>query len=230
MSVEFDVTSDVDLGWGVRLYAAGYRGRGVATEPGDYDDGATRSSTAATTLNATLADAMDRAEMREEQAIELELIPVPSEVPSRSASYGDAVMLEVPDLGEDRGQLVMLTDEDGAISFHFPVESADDQAVQGPSVRGVGNTKLFIIPADVPPDSIHAPDLTAEADVGKDGSFAIPHLRPGEYRVWTHAGWWGWERDEWTCEPVRVHAGAVGLELRVKGEEDDAMPENPFDD
>ena len=116
------------------------------------DDGATRSSASTTILNDTLAAAMDRAEMREEQAIELELIPVPSEVRSRSAGYGDAVMLEVPDLGEDRGQLVMLTDEDGAISFHFPVESADDQTVQGPTVRGVGNTKLFVIPADVPPD------------------------------------------------------------------------------
>lgn len=160
MSFEFELGRDVDLGGGYRLVTPGYRGTGTATEPHDYEEGATRSATSAATLTDELAGAMDRAGMREEQAIELTLVPEPSEQPSRSAAYGDAVILEVPDLGADRGQLVMLTDEDGAISFHYPVGSTDDQAVQGPSVRGVGNTKTFIIPAHVPDPSEAAPAET----------------------------------------------------------------------
>lgn len=156
MSFEFDVSRDVDLGGGYRLVAAGYRGTGRATEPNDYAVGATRSAATASALSDMMADAMDRAGLREEQAIELTLVPEPSETPSRSAGYGDAIVLEAPDLGENRGQLVMLTDEDGAISFHYPVASEDDQTPQGPSVRGAGNKKVFIIPADIPPGA--APD------------------------------------------------------------------------
>lgn len=156
MSFTFDVSQDVDLGGGYRLLAPGYRGTGRATEPSDYVGGVTRSATTMATLTATMAGALDRAGMREDQSIELTLVPEPGGVPSRSSSYGDAVILEAPDLGEDRGQLVMLTDEDGAVSFHFPVVSEDDQTVEGPSVRGAGGKKVYVIPADVPPAAVAA--------------------------------------------------------------------------
>lgn len=151
MSFDFDITNDVDLGGGYRLLARGYTGTGTTTEPDDYLGATARSASASQSMTDLLATAMERAEMREEQAIELNLVPEITAQPTRSAAYGDAIILEAPDLGEDRGQLVMLTDEDGAITFHFPVASEDDQSIQGPSVRGVGQKKVFIIPADVPP-------------------------------------------------------------------------------
>ncbi|HUG31292.1 MAG TPA: alpha/beta hydrolase [Acidimicrobiia bacterium] len=151
MSFEFEVDGTVDLGSGYRLVAGGYRGRGVATEPSDYTAGATRSSTTQQVLSDVLAGALDRAEMREEQAIELMLVPEPGGQPSRSARQEDAVVLETPDLGEHRGQVVMLTDEDGGVSFHYPVESEKSLEVQPPTVRGAGGTKVFVIPAEVTP-------------------------------------------------------------------------------
>ncbi|MDX1622312.1 MAG: hypothetical protein R3320_15050, partial [Nitriliruptorales bacterium] len=154
MSFTFDVSNEVDLGGGYRLLAPGYRGTGRTTEPGDYVGGVTRSATTMATLTEAMAGALDRAGMREDQAIELTLVPEPTGVPARSAQYGDAVILEAPDLGEDRGQLVMLSDEDGAVSFHFPVVSEDDQEVEGPAVRGASGTKLYVIPADVPPANV----------------------------------------------------------------------------
>jgi len=89
--------------------------------------------------------------MREEKAITLRLIPGPGGEPSRSARMEDAVILETPDLGDQRGQVVMLTDEDGGVSFHYPVESENDQSAQPPAVRGAGGSKVFIIPAEVSP-------------------------------------------------------------------------------
>lgn len=150
MSFEFQVEPVVDLGSGYRLLARGYRGSGRSTEPSDYTGGVTRSSSTRQALTDELAGALDRAEMREEQAIELTLVPEPGGAPSRSARQEDAVILVTPDLGEARGQVIMLTDEDGGISFHYPVDSEDSQDVQPPGVRGVGGTKVFVIPAEVP--------------------------------------------------------------------------------
>jgi pimeloyl-ACP methyl ester carboxylesterase len=149
LSFEFEVEASVDLGLGYRLIAGGYRGRGRSTEPSDYTAGETRSSATRQVLSTDLAEALDRADMREEQAIELMLVPETGGAPSRSARQEDAVILETPDLGEGRGQVVMLTDEDGGISFHYPVESEASQQVQPPSVRGAGGTKVFVIPAEV---------------------------------------------------------------------------------
>lgn len=151
MSFEFDVEPTVDLGLGYRLIARGYRGRGRSTEPSDYAAGETRSSATRQVLTADLAGALDRADMREEQAIDLMLIPEAGGAPSRSARQEDAVILETPDLGEGRGQVVMLTDEDGGVSFHYPVESETSQQIQPPSVRGAGGAKIFVIPAEVAP-------------------------------------------------------------------------------
>lgn len=151
MSIEFDIDGPVDLGGGSRLIATGFRGSGTATEPSDYAADATRAASTQETLNEVLADALDRAEMREEQAIDLTLVPDPGGEPSRSSRAEDVILLEAPDLGEERGQVVMLTDEDGGISFHYPVESEDTQVTQPPGTRGPGEVKLFVIPAEVAP-------------------------------------------------------------------------------
>lgn len=159
MSFEFEIDGQVDLGGGYRLLAGGFRGTGSATEPSDYSAGATRSASTRQAITGVLADALDRAEMREEQAVELSLVPEPGGRPSRSARQEDAVLLEAPDLGEGRAQVVMLTDESGGISFHYPVESLADQTLQPSSVRGASGTKIFVIPAEVPPVE-HDPEQT----------------------------------------------------------------------
>ena len=156
MSFEFAVEPSVDLGSGYRLLAGGYRGQGRATEPSDYATGATRSATTRQAMSEEMEEALNRAGMREEQAIELMLIPEPGSQPSRSARQEEAVILETPDLGEERGQVVMLTDEDGGVTFHYPVDSVDSQQVQPPSTRGSGGSKIFVIPAEVAPTAPEA--------------------------------------------------------------------------
>lgn len=164
MSFEFDIEETTDLGSGYRLIATGFRGTGWVTDPTDYVVATARSGRTEEVSSAALLAALERAEMREEQEIELELIPETGVQPMTSAEDADAIVLQTPDLGEDRGQVVMLTDEDGGISFHYPVQSETDQELQVPSVRGSEGTKTFVIPAEVTPGS--APEVGTASLIG----------------------------------------------------------------
>lgn len=68
----------------------------------------------------------------------------------RSLSGDDALELEVPDLGEERGQIVLSLSEDGVLTWHFPVNE-DASAIEAPTTRGAGGVKRFRIPRAVTP-------------------------------------------------------------------------------
>jgi hypothetical protein len=110
--------------------------------------------------------------MREEQTITVELMQDPSGQPTRSAAHGEGMMLVAPDLGEDWGQVAIVTDESGAVSFHLPVEDPANQSRQPATTRGSGGEKVFIlrshIPAAEPPT-----DSTTRGLVGMIGQKLI---------------------------------------------------------
>jgi pimeloyl-ACP methyl ester carboxylesterase len=60
-------------------------------------------------------------------------------------------VIEVPDLGDTVGQVVLLIDEDGIITWNFPVDQMG--RLETPNVRGAGNSKKFIIRRNVAPTS-----------------------------------------------------------------------------
>src|SRR5688572_12200176 len=65
----------------------------------------------------------------------------------RSPGGDEALELEVPDLGEQRGQVVLVINEDGTLSWHFPV--AAHNTIETTAVRGRGGVKRFRIPRAV---------------------------------------------------------------------------------
>ncbi|WP_309065922.1 esterase/lipase family protein [Microbacterium sp.] len=77
-----------------------------------------------------------------------EVPPPPSAPQTRTAAGEDAFVLETPDLGPEVGQVVVVLDEAGAVSWSFP-ESAD-HAVEPPSTRGAGGVKRFVIRQSTP--------------------------------------------------------------------------------
>jgi pimeloyl-ACP methyl ester carboxylesterase len=153
MSIDFDVANGraVDLGMGYRLIAPGYRGTGRALEPSDFQVGTRSGQRSTNFINPTFAGALARAEMREEQTITVDLREDPAGRPTRSAAHGEGMILVSPDMGDKWGQVAIVTDESGAVSFHFPVEDEQDQTPQPATTRGRGGEKVFVLRSHIPP-------------------------------------------------------------------------------
>ncbi|HWI64266.1 MAG TPA: hypothetical protein VNT75_20700 [Symbiobacteriaceae bacterium] len=110
----------IDLGSGYSLISPGLKGKAILHEK---RTAGTRGPESATD---TLDGALAAAGIKEVRTIELQVQPVPvppGSAPVRSASGEDALVLEVPDLGPDVGQVVMAVDEAGVVTYSFP-ESA----------------------------------------------------------------------------------------------------------
>ena len=105
--------------------------------------------------------------MREEQTISLSVVQETTDTPVRGPTYGEAMVLTAPDLGPGYGQVAIVTDEDGAVSIHYPVDDVDTQAPQPTATRGVGGEKVFVLRARVPPV---APDDGVPATRGLAGT------------------------------------------------------------
>jgi hypothetical protein len=100
-----------------------------------------------------LDDALAAAGLREARTIVLDVREQPAAAPStaRTRSTGEeGLVLETPDLGPDRGQVVLAIDEDGVLTWTHP-EPSDGQAVR----RGTGSTR-FVIRRHVPVPSVEA--------------------------------------------------------------------------
>ena len=168
MSIEFTVDGGgaIDLGMGYTLAAGGFHGVGWALEPSDFDD-STRSAVGGDHVTPEMAAALERAGMREEQTISLSVVQETTDTAVRGPTYGEAMVLTAPDLGPGYGQVAIITDEDGAVSIHFPVDDVDTQAPQPTATRGVGGEKVFVLRARVPPV---APDDGAPATRGLAGT------------------------------------------------------------
>jgi hypothetical protein len=100
-----------------------------------------------------LDDALAAAGLREARTIVLDVREQPAAAPStaRTRSTGEeGLELETPDLGPDRGQVVLAIDEDGVMTWTHP-EPSDGQAAR----RGTGSTR-FVIRRHVPTPSVEA--------------------------------------------------------------------------
>lgn len=84
----------------------------------------------------------------------------------RSASGEEALELEVPDLGPERGQMVLAVDENGVVTWHFPVGEAGGG--EAATTRGGGPTRRFLIPSEpVPPPASPATHRSFVGAVGR---------------------------------------------------------------
>lgn len=139
-------TEVIDLGDEYRLVAPGFHGTAElrdARPPGTRDLSGEMST-------AALDDALQAAGMEELRSIVLEGAPVavPRDEAVRTLAGEQALVLEVPDLGAEVGQVVMAVDEDGAITWNYPV--ASQRSLDGSTSRGVAPVTTFVIRMTTP--------------------------------------------------------------------------------
>jgi hypothetical protein len=134
----------VNLGGGYVLVAPGLRGRAdrLVGPPGDL-----RAPDSGTSPLDGMLGAND---MTTVASIEIAAVPTPAPPTAelRDARGDDALVLEVPDLGPEVGQVVLAVDEAGVLTWHFPLEG--DQ-IQSPTTRDPSARKRFVIGRRVPP-------------------------------------------------------------------------------
>jgi hypothetical protein len=138
----------VELGGGYRLTAPGIRGTATAhagLTPGTRAPGLEDATEA-------LNEALRQTEVTEVQLVEIDVTAAAPPAPDeevRTPGGEEGLVLEVPDLGETVGQVVLAIDEDGAMSWNFPVDAGG--SLETPDVRGPGQTKRFVIRRVIPP-------------------------------------------------------------------------------
>jgi len=140
----------VPLGEGYAIRAPGIRGSADLKRPRSATE-RSRSRTA-DDGTAALDEALTAANVTEVRQVELSVRPVAATeaaAPLRSVAGGDAVELQVPDLGSEVGQLVLACDEAGVMTWHLPVGApgTGGEAAAAGATRGAGGVKRFIIPA-----------------------------------------------------------------------------------
>jgi hypothetical protein len=133
----------INLGGGYVLIAPGLRGRAerIIAAPGDI-----RAAQMATPM---LNEILATNGMTTVANIEISAAPVRGAgavAELRDARGDDALVLEVPDLGPETGQVVLAVDEAGALRWNFPLE---DGKVRPPATRD--GTRRFYIRRRVPP-------------------------------------------------------------------------------
>lgn len=134
----------VDLGGGYSVIAPGLRGRVERHIEATADARSTGDATPA------LTDALARAEMASVTTVDLSVTHVPGDpglMTFRDTQNDGALVLEVPDLGPDVGQVVLTIDEAGALSWCFSLPSDE---LQLPADRSAGVSRRFHIPNRVP--------------------------------------------------------------------------------
>lgn len=136
----------VSLGEGYALRAPGLRGEATLLPPATTT---TRSRAAAPDQGmAALDDALRAQHIDEVKRIDLTLQPVPGAAAGstlRSGAGQANFELQVPDLGDDVGQLVLSIDDAGALRWHLPEPAVGGTAAS----RGAGGSKRFLIPAAI---------------------------------------------------------------------------------
>jgi hypothetical protein len=145
MTESLDLTgAPLDLGGGVRLDAPDLRGRVTLYEA--VQDRAAMRNLAAPALDEPLV----RAGFRDLVTLELEVeaVGAPGVTGLRGPAGEEAMLLALPDLGEDQGQAVLAVDEAGVASWSFAV--GEDGSPEPAAVRGAGGVKRFLVRSHVP--------------------------------------------------------------------------------
>jgi hypothetical protein len=106
---------------------------------------------------AAFDDALSNAGINEIRSIVLDVQqkPLPSDArPARTMEGEEAMVLEVPDLGDTVGQVVLAIDN-GVVTWNFPQDRRETSAA-----RGVGGTRRFVIRSRVPAQEAGAEPAT----------------------------------------------------------------------
>lgn len=153
----------VSLGEGYALRAPGLRGEATLLPPADAT---TRSrATAPDPGMAALDEALRAQHVDEVKRIDLSVQPAPgaaADVTLRSGGGRANVELQVPDLGDEVGQLVLSIDDAGAVRWHLPEPDVGGTAAS----RGAGGSKRFLIPATVVSGSTGESSATSRSIFG----------------------------------------------------------------
>lgn len=156
----------IALGESYAIRAPGLVGDAKLTRP---QDAAARARSRDSADGTPLLDAAFAATgVTEVRRVELVAQPTPAASAGvlRSATGEPAIELEVPDLGPEVGQLVLAIDENDALSWHLPVNGAND--VQPATTRGAGSVKRFRIPVR-PKAAVTAEPAAQRSLIGKLG-------------------------------------------------------------
>ena len=153
----------VQVAPGYRITAPGIRGSATAHA------GVAGGTRAPGVEDATGAfvEALRETDMAERQLIEIQVEGTTPTMPHeevRTAAGEEGLVLETPDFGAEVGQVILAVDEDGAMSWHFPVDEAG--GLQPPEVRGSAGTKRFVIRRVTPPAPDGAPNRGLVGMVG----------------------------------------------------------------
>ena len=138
----------IELVPGYRISAQGLKGTAAVHEGAQTG----RSGGGLELATAALDEALTAAGMKEIKLIELDVVevkPLPTEAPIRSTQGEDALVLEVPDLGATVGQVVLAVDEEGVVTWNFPLDTTGRP--ESSATRGAGGYKRFVIRRAVPP-------------------------------------------------------------------------------
>ena len=145
MATTLDGSSrQINLGQGIAVRAPGLRGR---AEVHDVGPGADTRAPEVDGSGEALDAALTKEGFLRLRVITLDVAPVPNAPIGdvRSPVTDEAGMeVTVPDLGEDVAQVLLAVDENGVVSWNFPVDAGDDLA---PTTRGSGDVVRFIVPA-----------------------------------------------------------------------------------
>lgn len=150
MAQTFDLTGDtVDLNGLARLDAPSLRGRVTVYDPTSPADAGTVRAMSRPTLERPLIEAgfVDSLTLE----LEVESVPLPAGEGLRGPSGEEVLQIEVPDLSEDHGHVVLSVDEAGVATWTFPVgqEGEIEPRIES-EVRGYGRTKRFLVRSYVP--------------------------------------------------------------------------------
>ncbi|MEA2488829.1 MAG: hypothetical protein QOH21_621 [Acidobacteriota bacterium] len=135
----------VDLGFGYALRAPGLRGTVTAR---DGRQPGTRA--AETSATEALDEAFRHTDVQEARTIELAVTAAPlppAAAPLRTSRGDDAFELDVPAPGPGRGQIVMASNEAGAIHWILPEPESEHAAVA--NNRDSGPRRRFRIPREI---------------------------------------------------------------------------------
>ncbi len=135
---------EVNLGQGITIRAPGLRGSAEAhnVAPGS-DTRAPEVDGSGPALDAALA----KEGFLRLRVVTLDVAPVPHAPSGDIRAPGsdlDGMEVNVPDLGEDVAQVLLAVDENGVVSWNFPVDSGGELA---PTDRGAASNVRFIVPA-----------------------------------------------------------------------------------
>lgn len=134
----------VNLGQGITVRAPGLRG---SAEAHNVAPGSDTRAPEVDGSGAALDEALTREGFLRLRVITLDVAAAPhaqlGELRSPTADV-DGVEVSVPDLGEDVAQVLLGVDENGVVSWNFPVDSGGELA---PTTRGVGDSVRFVVPA-----------------------------------------------------------------------------------